>query len=114
MLVEARGRRGSVRRVAQRQTVLGLVTVPEKGRGKNDSEVPGLSNQRSPRKKPCVLVQRCRCLMGEWTTDQDSRFGYSSRQPATLVSLQCPCTGVFLRALPECTGETCIYADVCK
>lgn len=47
-------RRGSVRRVAQRQTVLGLVTVPEKGRGKNDSEVPGLSNQKSPRKKLCV------------------------------------------------------------
>lgn len=47
-------RRGSLRRVAQRHTLLGLVTVPEKGRDKNDSEVPGLGNQRSPRKKPCV------------------------------------------------------------
>lgn len=54
MAAEAMERRGSLRRVAQRHSLLGLVTVPEKGRDKNDSEVPGLGNQRSPRKKPCV------------------------------------------------------------
>lgn len=52
--------------------------------------------------------------MGGWTMLQNSRFGCSSRQPATLVSLLAPAQVSFPRALAECTGETCIYADVCK
>lgn len=106
MVAEAVERRGSVRRVAQRQTLLGLVTVPEKGRGKNDSEIPGLSNQRSPRSKIQAFDGRM---------DHAPRFSVWILQQAAshLDSLGCPCTGV-LRALPGCTGETCIYADICK
>lgn len=55
MVAEAMARRGHVRRVALRQTLLGLVTtVGEEGRSKHDCEFPGLGNQRSLGKKPCV------------------------------------------------------------
>ena len=53
-MAEAMERRGRVRRVALRQTLLGLVTVPEESRSKHDCEFPGLGNQRSLGKKPCV------------------------------------------------------------
>lgn len=48
------GKEGKLEKGGSKTHSTGLVTVPEKGRDKNDSEVPGLGNQRSPRKKPCV------------------------------------------------------------
>lgn len=51
--------------------------------------------------------------LGEWR-DLHSRFECSSRQPDTLVSLHAPAQVYLPGAQPGCTGETCIYADVCK
>lgn len=57
-------------RVARRQTT-GLVTVPEKGRGKHDSEVPGLGIHRSPGKEPGVGFKDSGV---GWVMDHGPRF----------------------------------------
>lgn len=81
------GKEGKHEKSGSKTTLQGLVTVLEEGRDKNDSEVPGLGNWRSPGEEAMCLVQRFRHLMGRWTMAQDLRFGCSSMQSATLVSL---------------------------